>query len=586
MTTGFLRVNLQTGGETIDFDRRLLNYIGLLLMSYEDGETEIDEDVDFQLEWPLWKLAKEILVEFDKRYGTLIGPSSVRSLSKTSALQDVQLYDLYRMLRVMYHYDCSLMATLLMETIVTRLLPLNENQLTLANPLLGRKPSLGITNTETRLTEINAGYNTVRELLMLAFTYYIRTFDLLDSLDNHYLPRVTNLLSSGESHTIVLTESGLLVKGKNKSGELGLGGVDSPSDRWYSLESPAPPISLWSGANHTMLLTTDGLYGFGSNKLGQIGYENQRRTGLALFEPRKIANLPQVLSVACGISHSLILTAEHVYGCGRNEYGELSRALDPQVRIPMPITLDETIIAVACGDRFSLFLGRSGAVYHCGLSLSGIPVNTRHPNKVTMPKEAPPIMAIAAGARHALFLDKKGDVYVWGANEHGQLGLRSQSSWITTVTRHPSLTNIASIIASRGSSFFITDRGELYGCGANEMNQLGIGATTSDVLEPVKNTNVSNVISVACERSTTNMLTCDGLYTTSLLVRAPQKERIVRLTERTICKRPVVREIGSIHCHVCGKIDTSSSFHLHKETQRIVCSSVCNASYTQFRVPI
>lgn len=569
--TSYLRLNLQAGDESIDFDRSLLKYILILLMRYEDGETEIDEDEDFRLEWPLWKWIKSFLSEYDRRYGTALGPFSMLQLKESHAASDIQLYDLYRMLRVTYHYECSVVVAFLMQTIVMRLLPLNEKRLTLSNPLLGRRPSLAaLEEPDAPLTKINAAYSMTRELLAMVFTHYIDTFDMIDTLERHYVPRISSLLACGDAHIVLVTESEVLVRGVNTHGELGLGMPDTPANKWFTLALPSSPISVWCGAHHTIILTVDGLYGFGSNKEGQLGLEN-RRLGLNVFEPRRLATLPQVLSVACGSYHTLIHTTEHVYGCGRNEHGELSTPLEAYVFIPKIINVEEPVDAIAAGEHFSLFLGRSGTVYHCGLALTGIPVSTQNPMRVSIPSAKSRIVALVAGARHALFLDHEGRVYVWGANDQGQLGLGQRATWVSQVTQHPTLRAIVNAAAGVSHSLFVDSEGALYRCG-------------SDALTPIQVTGVGRVISVASERSTTRILTCDGLYVMTPTSVEPRKEEIVRLAERPICqssRRPPPTTF--LRCHVCGKED-SETLHLHHTTQRLVCSAQCHQRYTQFRV--
>lgn len=587
---GYLTLDLASG-ESVTFDRPLLKYIAVLERYYEDGEENVEEEEDFRMEWPLWALMRDILREYDRAYGTAIGPQTLGALQKARLLENVQLYDLYRMLRVAYHYDSTLLTHILLQHIVARLLPIaNETQkLTLMQPRLGRKPDQGMTETLGTPNEvINESYSVAHELLMLGFTLYVPTYDLLALIENHYLPRVTSVLASGRNHVALITQTGLLVKGNNIHGELGLGRPDTPSNRWYS-STVKNVISVWCGANHTMILTsTRGLLACGDNEYGQLGLE-KRRVGFDAFEPARV-NLPQVLSVACGVEHTLALTVEGVYGFGRNEKGQLGSEPILRVYVPLPISVDEPIEAVACGHHYSLLLGVSGSVYHSGLSMDGIPVSTKRFTKIELPDDVGKITAIYAGARHAILLNAEKDVFVWGHNEDGELGLGNgdKSSWSGKVTRHPTLRGIVSAAVGDKRSMFVDERGDLYATGANDGNVLGIvGGTRASTRVPVKVVGMANVISVVCGRDYTKILTCEGLFTTGGFPSGEairKEDNTVKVSERPICRRTQFAGKAtsiSLHCHMCG--DDKQLF-LHKSTQRLLCSSECHTQYKQFRV--
>lgn len=580
---GYLTLDLESG-ESVTFDRPLLKYITVLERHYEDGEETVDEDENFRLEWPLWALTRDLLREYDRAYGTAIGPQTLEGLVATRSLAYVQLYDLYRMLRVLYHYDSTLMTHILLLHIINRLLPLaNETQkLALMQPRLGRKPDQGMASALTTPNEvINESYSVARELLMLGFTLYVPTYDLLALIENHYLPQVTSVLASGRNHVALITQAGLLVKGSNVHGQLGFGRPDTLSNRWYT--SPINNvISVWCGAYHTMVLTsTRGLLACGDNSYGQLGLE-QRRVGFDAFEPTRVA-LPQVLSVACGAEHTMALTVEGVYGFGRNANGQLGTEPILRVYVPLLVDVDESIKAVACGDHYSLLLAESGNVYHCGASMDGIPVTTKRLARVEMPEGAGKVTVIVAGARHALFLNGEGEVFVWGNNVDGQLGLgNDKAAWKGSVTKHPTLARIVGAAAGDKRSMFVDERGDLYATGSNAGNELGlVGGSQASTTVPVK-VDLANVISVACGQNYTKILTCEGLFTTGG-AGIQKEDSTVRVSERPICRRPrLAASANSLHCHMCG--EGSKELFLHKATQRILCSTECHTKYKQFRV--
>ena len=563
--------------ESIKFGPTLLKYIPGLEREYDDGEIRVEENEDFKLESPLWDLMKEIIAEFDKTYGKTNGPDKVSMLKKATLLDEVQSYDLYRILRVAYHYEISLLLHLVIQKIIERSLPLDVNQITLRNPRIGRKPEKGLIDVlnSTPNETINRSYSILREVLMTAFTYYIEIFDLLRLIENDYLPATTSVLAAGAEHTAVLTQGGLLVKGNNIYGALGLGEKampSTPSDRWYTVPNLSNIISVWAGSNHTMILTSDrGLLACGSNEFGQAGVEN-RKLGQQLFAPARV-NVPQTLAVACGTFHTLVLTVDGVFGFGRNNNGQLGIGPD-QLRVYVPIRVDtvETIIALACGDHYSLLLGESGVVYHAGLALSGIPVTTKRFTAVELPEGAGKIVSIHTGTKHAILINTAHEVFLWGFNQNGQLGLGDRNMR-SSVVKHPTLRGIVNAAAGDSWSMFVDERGDLYASGDNSYNQLGIfGGSGASTDVPIKIEEVQNVISVACGLVFTKILTCRGVFTTAKYLPFA-KEEIVKVSDRPICKRQRLTA-APLHCHLCGH-DDFSSLSLNTRNNRVTCSLAC-----------
>lgn len=592
MEATHLTLNL-VDGNTIRFNQKVLQYISLLDTLFASGETEVEEDEDFQLEWPLWKLTKEIIKEQIRVVAAgALARSEVSNLKTRRQLAIVQLYDVYRMLRVMYHYDCVLMVDLLLEYIVARLLSLDTHTLTLMNPRLGKRPDEGLADAiDSAKTAINETFGVRHELLMLAFTYYIENFDILNQLESHYLPGVTSVVSCGNDHTAVITHKGVFFRGVGLYGELGIKVplVSWARYRWRDLpKTTALPISVWCGDNHTMLLTTEGLWAFGSNEYGQLGLDQASKK--IIDTPTRVANLPQVLVVGCGAQHSIIVTTEYVYGCGKNDHGQTgTNQKEKRVLLPYYININERIHSVACGDNFSLLLAQSGNLYHFGQSLTDPGIDIQTPTLVQMPNGTGTIRAIAAGARHALILTTKKEVFVWGDNSDSQLGIPLSSS--SKVSKHPTLSNIIEIVAGGNWSFFIDKNGDVFGCGANQSNQLGMPqkkrSTKVDV--PTRLTNIRNVISIACASDYSMIVTCEGLFRTALVTDGLIKEDIISdiISEKPpICnKRRLPLAIASsyhmMHCHLCGKSD---NLLFNSVTRRLVCSKTCQTRYQQFRV--
>lgn len=172
----------------------------------------------------------------------------------------------------------------------------------------------------------------------------------------------------------------------------------------------------------------------GTNGAGQLG------TGLydSLASPRLTGHPRRTIkAVACGPDYLACLTAEDgiVLTAGANGRGQLGHGriggVSPELAPLASRTVDERIIAIACGNEFLLMCGTTGSVWICGAKEVAcldrrVPLrtvsDTGHPMLVPLDPTRK-IEAIAAGAFHAVLLDNHGQIFTWGLNIFGQLGL-------------------------------------------------------------------------------------------------------------------------------------------------------------------
>jgi alpha-tubulin suppressor-like RCC1 family protein len=86
------------------------------------------------------------------------------------------------------------------------------------------------------------------------------------------------------------------------------------------------------------------------------------------------------------------------------------------------------------------------------------------------------IVQIAGGLHHTLFLDENGEIWSAGRNSDGQLGLEKVINGINTPIVVAMEEQIVSISSGTSSfhSFAVGASGDLYACGQNQYNQLGL----------------------------------------------------------------------------------------------------------------
>src|SRR5580693_3883370 len=146
-----------------------------------------------------------------------------------------------------------------------------------------------------------------------------------------------NSFSSIASHSFIITEDGLYSFGYNDYGQLGLGNNTHQNiPQKITQFNSSNIVSIACGDYHSFVLTKDGLYSFGNNNFGQLGLGNNTNQNI----PQKITqfNSDTIVSIACGVDYSLILTKDGLYSFGFNKYGQLGLGNNIDQNIPQKIT--------------------------------------------------------------------------------------------------------------------------------------------------------------------------------------------------------------------------------------------------------
>ena len=138
---------------------------------------------------------------------------------------------------------------------------------------------------------------------------------------------------------------------------------------------------------------------------------------------------------------------------------------------------------IAVGDKFMILQTATGEIWGWGDNAYGVlgnnlsertGTNVTNPVKITLPK-AVTSTAISAGADHVLALGSDGNVYAWGNNAYGQLGFDNGGAIQSTPTLVEALKNknVIAVSAGRFFSLALTEGGQVYSFGTNNLLQLG-----------------------------------------------------------------------------------------------------------------
>lgn len=180
------------------------------------------------------------------------------------------------------------------------------------------------------------------------------------------------------------------------------------------------------GDNYVMLTTKDGqLLSWGQNDKGQQGTGDR----INRIKPKLVNISEPIIQVATGSTHTCLLTrGGSVFTFGGNSKGQLGNAnlasdsnpyLIPQLR-------HRPIIAISCGENFTMCLTSGGSVYSWGDNSAGqLGVgDTTHrlrPELIRSLKTTH-IIKISTGRAHSCCLTFKGLILSFGSNSYGQIG--------------------------------------------------------------------------------------------------------------------------------------------------------------------
>ncbi|KAL7544323.1 hypothetical protein ACHAWF_007708, partial [Thalassiosira exigua] len=237
-----------------------------------------------------------------------------------------------------------------------------------------------------------------------------------------------------------------------------------------------------AGYFHSIFIDVDGnAYASGLNDEGQLCYDGGNQ-----YLPRQII-LPDgqmAIDAAVGYTHTLILTdRDIVYGCGSNGFGELGLGSNvTSTNVPDNGNDLKGVTGVAAGTFHSLIMTANG-LYGMGGGFSGQLCTTGGIGFTPEKLSAGDIQSFTAGSLATYFLLGDGTITACGRNQFGELGdgtnNRSPDGG-TSVKLDAIPSNIVDVYAgpTADSAFLRAEDGTLWGMGWNAFGQIGVGDTS------------------------------------------------------------------------------------------------------------
>jgi len=300
-----------------------------------------------------------------------------------------------------------------------------------------------------------------------------------------------NVVSSccGVNHSIVLCDDGLYSFGNNGNGQLGLGNTTQQlTPTKITFFNGKNVIGVACGMNHSIVLCDDGLYGFGYNQYGELGLGN-KNTPVVTPTKMNFFNGKNVLSVFGCAYHSIVLCDDGLYSVGWGGYGSLGTGSTSDTYTPAKVSFfnGKNIQAICCGYYHSIVLCDDGlyGFGYGGNGQLGLGNTTQQatPTKITF-FNGKNVIGVACGMNHSIVLCDDG-LYGFGSNGNGELGLGNRTQQATpTKINFFNGKRIICMSAFANHSFVLCDDG-LYGFGLSNSGELGSGNTTN-AATPIK----------------------------------------------------------------------------------------------------
>ena len=257
-------------------------------------------------------------------------------------------------------------------------------------------------------------------------------------------------------------------------------------------ESPVPQktsitttyIRAYNGNNEYMIDEDGSLFGRGYNGYGQLGNGNTtNQTDFIQIGTQKFK------MVASGDSFMLAIDEDgYLWGCGQNNYGQLGTGNTSSVNTLTKIG-EKTWKYVHCAYQHSVLIDTDDLMWVVGNSNSG-QLGAGTTNTVTtLTQMGTQRWTSVYGSESSTFaIDTDGQAWACGSNSYGQLGVGSGAgSYVRTFTKLATTEKFKKIASGNSShTLFISDENYLFGCGYNNVGQLGNGKDGNTGSSPIR----------------------------------------------------------------------------------------------------
>ncbi|WP_143317681.1 fibronectin type III domain-containing protein [Clostridium sp. HBUAS56017] len=268
--------------------------------------------------------------------------------------------------------------------------------------------------------------------------------------------------------------------------------------------------------NNTIVVRADGTaWGCGANDNYELGTGYREMDVCYYYKVQSKIPIDNVKDVKCASKYTVFLKNDGtVYECGDDQYG-FQYSYYPGITTPMQSSIKD-VTDIACGSNHSIFIKKDGTVWACGNNDKGqigneinnttpdgdIIIHMGGPHEIGIEN----VKKVACGSDYTIFIKNDGTVWGCGANDKGQLGLGNTTNQ-TTIVKIP-IEDVKDVKCGSDHTIFVKNDGTIWGTGYNEKGQLGIENYINQ-FTPVK-ISMENVKDISCGANHTIIVKNDG----------------------------------------------------------------------------
>lgn len=288
----------------------------------------------------------------------------------------------------------------------------------------------------------------------------------------------------GGSYILIIDNDGnVWAKGDNRTGQLGLGQIDSIT-QFTKLDLPRRITSVTTGLGCTTFLDEDHNVWICGTDWGKshssIGSENNNN-----FFPLKLESMTNIVEIDNNFKHTIFLDSS---GCissfGQSTKGCLDLAGLEQIVTPKLVEgIDAKIIRMSTGYSQVILLDELGQLRGFGWNQDG---QCGELNKGLPRSTFTQVTAISTGQEHTIVLDSNGCIWGFGSNTFGQIGVEKNEHSNPTPRQIENLGSIIFIQAGSYHNVALCSDGKVFVFGLNSVGQLGLGREMRDTHIPTK----------------------------------------------------------------------------------------------------